>query len=62
MFAKEKAWRLDFAKGTISVEVAFNHGEATAWNFMKPTLASEVNHVEKESRLMPESSSQSRRP
>ena len=25
-------WRLDFAKESISVEVAFNHGEAIAWN------------------------------
>jgi len=29
------------------VEVAFNHGEATAWNLIKPVLASELNHVEK---------------
>ena len=28
-------WRLDFTKGKFSVEVAFNHGEATAWNLMK---------------------------
>ena len=41
-------WRLDFAKNDISVEVAFNHGEAIAWNLMKPVLASELNHVEKE--------------
>jgi hypothetical protein len=43
------AWRLDFAKnGLISVEVAFNHGEAVAWNLIKPCLASELNHVEKD--------------
>ena len=41
-------WRLDFSKNKISVEVAFNHGEAIAWNLMKPVLASELNHVEKE--------------
>ena len=41
-------WRLDFAKNNISVEVAFNHGEAIAWNLMKPVLASELNHVAKE--------------
>jgi len=40
-------WRLDFAKKTLSVEVAFNHGEAIAWNLIKPVLASELNHVEK---------------
>lgn len=40
-------WRLDFAKELISVEVAFNHGEATAWNLLKPVLASELNHVQK---------------
>jgi len=41
-------WRLDFAKNNISVEVAFNHGEAIAWNLIKPVLASELNHVKKE--------------
>jgi hypothetical protein len=42
-----KRWRLDFAKQDISVEVAFNHGEATAWNLLKPVMASELNHVAK---------------
>lgn len=41
-------WRLDFAKNYISIEVAFNHQEATAHNIMKPVLASELNHVKKE--------------
>lgn len=41
-------WRLDFAKESISVEVAFNHGEAIAWNLIKPVLAGELNHVKKE--------------
>ena len=40
-------WRLDFAKSPISIEVAFNHGEAIAWNLLKPVLASELNHVQK---------------
>lgn len=40
-------WRLDFAKGKISVEVAFNHGGTTAWNLLKPSLASEYNHIDK---------------
>lgn len=40
-------WRLDFAKNNISMEVAFNHGEAVAWNLLKPVLASELNHVSK---------------
>jgi len=31
----------------IAVEVAFNHAEAIAWNLLKPTLASEQNHVKK---------------
>jgi len=44
----DKRWRLDFAKENVSVEVAFNHGEAVAWNLTKPLLASELNHVEKE--------------
>lgn len=43
-----KKWRLDFAKNDISIEVAFNHQEAIAHNIMKPVLASELNHVEKE--------------
>lgn len=40
-------WRLDFAKGELSVEVAFNHRSDISWNLIKPTLASELNHVEK---------------
>ena len=40
-------WTLDFAKESIAIEVAFNHGEATAWNLIKPVLSSELNHVEK---------------
>jgi hypothetical protein len=47
-YNKKKAWRVDFAKDLISVEVSFNHGEAIAWNLMKPTIASELNHVQKE--------------
>ena len=40
-------WRLDFAKNTISLEVAFNHSGVIAWNLTKPVLASELNHVQK---------------
>jgi hypothetical protein len=40
-------WRLDFAKDSISIEVGFNHGEAIAWNLLKPVLASELNHIDK---------------
>lgn len=40
-------WRLDFAKASISIEVAFNHSTVIAWNLIKPVLASELNHVEK---------------
>lgn len=41
-------WRLDFAcEGGFAVEVAFNHGEAIAWNLLKPVLACELNHVQK---------------
>ena len=40
-------WRLDFAKNKLSVEVAFNHRSDISWNLIKPTLASELNHVEK---------------
>lgn len=46
-YSVDKRWRLDFAKNQISVEVAFNHGEAIAWNLTKPVLASELNHVRK---------------
>ena len=53
----ESAWTLDFSKsvsrpdGSISglaIEVAFNHGEAAAWNLMKPVLAAEVNYLPKQ--------------
>ena len=40
-------WRLDFAKDSLAVEVAFNHGGDVAWNLIKPILSSELNHVEK---------------
>lgn len=41
-------WRLDFAcDDALCVEVAFNHGEAIAWNLLKPVLSCELNHVEK---------------
>jgi hypothetical protein len=46
-YAEESTWRLDFAKADVSIEVGFNHGEAIAWNLIKPVLASEVNNVEK---------------
>ncbi|HBI6966443.1 BglII/BstYI family type II restriction endonuclease [Clostridium perfringens] len=44
---KNHWWTLDFAKDSLAIEVAFNHGEATAWNLIKPVLSSELNHVEK---------------
>ena len=41
-------WRLDFAcDDAFCVEVAFNHGEAIAWNLLKPVLSCELNHVQK---------------
>lgn len=40
-------WRLDFATEILSVEVAFNHRSDISWNLIKPTLASELNHVQK---------------
>ncbi len=42
------AWALDFAKNHVSVEVGFNHGTDAAWNVLKPNLASELNHIEKD--------------
>lgn len=46
-YGADKTWRLDFARNSVSIEVAFNHGEAIAWNLLKPVLASEVNNVNK---------------
>lgn len=41
-------WTLDFTKDNLfAVEVAFNHGEAVAWNLIKPVLSGELNHVQK---------------
>lgn len=45
---KNDNWRLDFAKKDFSIEVAFNHGGSIAWNLIKPVLASELNHIEKD--------------
>ena len=47
-YEKMGRWRLDFAKNSISIEVAFNHREATAHNIIKPVLASELNHIKKQ--------------
>lgn len=44
---QDNSWRLDFAKGTIAVEVAFNHSGVIAWNLIKPNLSGELNHVTK---------------
>lgn len=45
---RKSRYRIDFAKpGTISLEVAFNNDGYTAWNLIKPTLASQLNHVKK---------------
>lgn len=44
---QSSTWTLDFAKETIAIEVAFNHGGNVAWNLIKPVLSSELNHVEK---------------
>jgi hypothetical protein len=57
---RDKRWRLDFSKKIltpqksitgIAIEVAFNHGEAIAWNLMKPVLAAEINQVETETNI-----------
>ena len=45
---EDRAWRLDFAKNDICIEVAFNHGEAIAHNILKPVLSSEESSLEKE--------------
>ena len=46
-----KYFRLDFSKEQnnkgFAIEVSFNHREALAWNLLKPTLSSELNHVKK---------------
>jgi hypothetical protein len=44
---RSSKWRLDFAKESVAIEVGFNHGEAVAWNLLKPVVAGELNHVEK---------------
>lgn len=46
----DHTWKLDFAKGEISLEVAFNNAGSVAWNLIKPCLASELNHIEKDVR------------
>lgn len=57
---REKKWKLDFSKKIskpdkgitgMAIEVAFNHGEAIAWNLMKPVLAAELSQVELETEI-----------
>jgi len=45
---KPSAWQLDHVKEKISLEVSFNHSQHIPINLIRPTLASEQNHVEKE--------------
>lgn len=46
---KGSTFRLDYAKPkSISVEVAFNHGGSAAWNLIKPTLASNMNLMKRD--------------
>lgn len=40
-----------FKESGMAIEVAFNHGEAIAWNLLKPVIAGELNHVEKETTI-----------
>lgn len=40
-----------YRQSGMAVEVAFNHGEAIAWNLLKPVIASELNHVDKETHI-----------
>lgn len=56
----DKKWRLDFSKKIedethgitgMAVEVAFNHGEAIAWNLLKPVLAAEISPVKLETEI-----------
>ncbi len=45
---KSGPWQIDFTKELISLEVAFNHQNDIPLNLVKPMLACEDNHVEKE--------------
>lgn len=45
---QKHAWRLDFVKNEVVVEVAFNHGGSVSWNLIKPCLAAELSHLDKE--------------
>jgi hypothetical protein len=49
--AIDDADSLKMSKSGMAVEVAFNHGEAIAWNLLKPVLAAEINHIEKSSQV-----------
>ena len=44
---KPSAWQLDHVKEKISLEVSFNHSQNIPINLIRPTMASEQNHVEK---------------
>ena len=42
---ENSAWRLDFAKNDICIEVAFNHREAVPHNMLKAVLSTEGNDM-----------------
>lgn len=46
--ASLRGWKMDFYKGGIGVEIAFNHAEAIPWIFTRLNIAGESTHVKRE--------------
>lgn len=47
----QRAWRMDFLKEKIGVEVSFNHAEAMAWTLIRLDIAAQSTEVAKESQI-----------
>jgi len=48
---KLRAWKMDFVKNKVGVEITFNHAEAIPWIFSRLNIAGESERVQKNSKI-----------